>query len=261
LLKGFDMTAIILVGDTHSDRDAWLRIFAEGTRLGVSQYLHVGDLNVWPYTDIFPKVNHRFLPTLLEALVEHRASLRFIRGNHDNLETLETWPEHGSGLRRYGSRIEYAPNGHRWVWGGRTFVALGGAYSTDEEAQRRQGIYSEREVVSEDDVELCRRAGQADVLVCHDAPVGYDIDAVFAKHGKQNNKHDSQTRANRERVQQVMEEVQPSLVVHGHYHVSGLGRIDGNAKPAVVSLGKNGELGGYALLELDTMTTTFLGSK
>lgn len=178
--------------------------------------VHVGDFGVWP-----GPAGERYLDSLDEALAAVDGDVLFVDGNHEDFSVLNTWRDHPNlasqrpiGLSPY---IAWAPRGHRWTWHGRTWVAAGGGVSVDR-AFRREGLdWWPEEVISEADHERIVAPGRADVMVCHDAPT-----SVPMSFGQWPSGWDIADRAradaHRDRLQAIVDEVQPGWLFHGHYH-------------------------------------------
>jgi hypothetical protein len=162
------------------------------------------------------------------ALAAHELVLYRLDGNHDRpwlSKSSRTRPEDGAGITLEFAedaqvvrhdRIRYLPRGSRWEWGGLSFCAIGGADSTIE---RFMGVpdtaIDPRILPSGDDVSRAVAAGPADVLLTHDCGVT-DSETLRLLFGIERD-HPA-ARLSRHRVREVLESVEPSLHLHGHYH-------------------------------------------
>ena len=143
-----------------------------------------------------------------------------VRGNHDNPEyftkaaAIARRKNFEDGFARLTPHILHAPNGHRWAWGGVSFVALGGAASVDRPARREGSSWWAKEVASVREVNKVINGGPVDVMVTHDIPLGsdfpfrtppdwWDMDYAYGHHAK---------------ITQAMDGVAPAWVVAGHMH-------------------------------------------
>lgn len=116
--------------------------------------------------------------------------------------------------------LHYLPRGARWQFGSVRFVAIGGAVSIGSPMRTAGLDFFVEEEVGGDDVARVVAGGPADVLVCHDAPAGWEIPNLppvermplpVAARVDAANRH-------RVRLRTAYEAVRPAVVVHGHYH-------------------------------------------
>ena len=92
------------------------------------------------------------------------------------------------------------------------FLALGGAYSIDEDYRTPGKSWWATELINSEDQERAIAGGPVDVMVTHDSPEGVDIPTLrrWAPIPK--------SQANRERLLEVVKAVRPLYLTHGHYH-------------------------------------------
>lgn len=163
----------------------------------------------------------------------------FLDGNHDKsslLHELYDDKRDDEGFLQCRKNVRYAERGHRWTWEGTTFAAFGGARSTDkgwrlarearkeEQDRKRQRYGSARnrtaagtlwfpeEEMTDDEVAdlLAADAAPVDILLTHDKP--------RASNPKFNRKDKPECFPNQDRIQHVVETLQPMLHFHGHLH-------------------------------------------
>ncbi len=215
---------IMLVGDVHADFEALAALVPVAQRAGCRRVVQLGDFG-WDPDDAF------FTGAMAEldrALTDRDLVLYWLDGNHDR-----PWLAKGSGRRpqegvgiaaglgqvaRAGcyERVRYLPRGARWEWGGLSFCALGGADSTIERFMGVPDVAIDPRILpSSDDVGRAVAGGRADVLLSHDCAVT-DPEALLRLFGV--DRDHPAARLSRDRVREVLESVEPSLHLHGHYH-------------------------------------------
>ena len=226
-----DVTKVCVLGDWHGNADFAPLALADAAKGGLPDaYLHVGDFGVWP-REIDLEDPDSFLAVVEAELERQGRELWFIDGNHEHFELLEQLPLDDRGLGRLSDHVFHIPRGYAWEWGGKTFVGLGGAVSIDRANRMPYVSWFPEEELTGDDVDQALAVESADVLVTHDMLLellpqmptlsfGDEIDAA-------------QDRAQR-KLREVIEGLEPKLLVHGHYrraHVRQKGEM------AVVGLG------------------------
>lgn len=181
--------------------------------------LHAGDFGVWPGGE-------DYLRQLTYALEDADAELWFVDGNHEWFPQLRRLSAAtGAGGRLTGrdripvtDRISWLPRGYRWSWHGRTWLALGGAVSVDRVGHVEGVDWWPDETITEEQAEWVVDGGPADVMLCHDAPASVPLRlrppprwwaaADLARADR-----------HREQLQDVVDAMRPSHLIHGHYHL------------------------------------------
>lgn len=142
-----------------------------------------------------------------------------VPGNHEDYDWLETLPYDDRGFQVVGERLFVAPRGHRWVWGGVTFGALGGAYSVDRRFRSKGRSWWPQEEITREDFEKTVAGGPLDVLVSHEAPWvpparsdGEKLPFTLSR------SEERQSKKGRDFVARAVVETAPKLHVHGHWH-------------------------------------------
>lgn len=240
---------LLLVGDTHGNV-AWLErvVFAAAERHQVDRIVQVGDFGWWP--------GMRNNDAFREAARRSPAPLWWIDGNHEDHARLlaDVAAAGGSGaggVVSLGGALSYVPRGARFVAGGVSILACGGAHSIDRRARSPGLSWFDQEHVNDADVAACVDAGHADVLIGHDAPAGWAI-----PHLPPERHLPAAWRAelpacwaHRRQLARVMEGVTPSLVIHGHYHSAYRQSVHMRWGPTeIVGLSEDGTTGSLALL-------------
>lgn len=189
------------IGDVHGDDIEYQAILKQCARS-----IQVGDLGVGFRFGSGP---HDFYPDPSWALREAGGDHRFIRGNHDSPAACRRHPK-------------WIPDGH--VEGDMMFV--GGALSIDR-AYRTEG----RDWWPDEELGIAELNGFVDkfarikprVMVTHECPESV-ADAIMASHNRTKINLPSRTR---QAFQSMFERHQPDLWIHGHWHVSFDGAIEG----------------------------------
>lgn len=205
---------IIVAGDWHRAMNADFpkRVVELAALEGITTILHLGDLGY-----LFgPRDEARFEMPLNAALKESDVTLYFVDGNHDNHALLQSLPLDSDGFKTLDNngRVRYAPRGHRWTWGTRTFGAMGGAYSVNWPALREgETLFRDLEEPTLSDLAKLGR-DPLDYLVAHDVPT-----TVTMGFDKNNPWVDKEliTRT-RDILQCATENTQPKRIFSGHWH-------------------------------------------
>ncbi len=201
---------VAVVGDWHANGAYARDSIAYARALGADIILHTGDFG---YT-----YRSAFLRTVSDALSEHGLDLGFVDGNHESFPRLYSYPVREDGLRVLAPGIYHLPRGFRWQWNGLRLLALGGAHSVDRPLRRPHISWWPEETLTAGDVVRAVRGGPVDVMITHDCPAGVDIPGLsphlFAA------AEIARAERHRQLLAEVVTDVQPYRLVHGHYHVS-----------------------------------------
>jgi predicted phosphodiesterase len=210
-----DPELIAFAGDWHGNADWAVRAIHACAENGVQAIIQAGDHGF--------NFSSTFISRIRHALDETGIDLGFVKGNHDNASLLAKWPldEQGFGHPRFGGvgveRYHYIPQAHRWQWWGKTFMGLGGAVSVDRQ-WRREGItWWPDEEITYGEVLRAMRGGKVDVMVTHDIPAKAKLPNDRKSRGWPQDVLEASER-HRQMLQEVVDEVQPELLVHGHFH-------------------------------------------
>lgn len=222
-----------VAGDWHGSRHwgvtalRWLREhhFGTGPHAPPGLLVHVGDLGVYEYDDLYH---------LLPVLEETDITLLHVKGNHENHELLATLPHDPAetGLRIYGPRAYHVPNSQIFMVNQLRWMALGGAHSIDRH-MGPQGVYwwPEEVITGKEVRELERRPDEArlvDVLVTHEAPL--DVTPIEQSIARWNGRLDPAlvraTLAQRALVTEALVATRARWLFHGHHHLHHVTRVD-----------------------------------
>lgn len=223
-------TKILVAGDWHGFGDWGQKMIHYARKQGADVIVHVGDFGFWrPCLD-----TDKYLRHLERALVECSEILGtqmfiiWVKGNHEWHPGIQEWNDATNGLPWSDDRyphIIHAPQCHRWQWWGKTWLALGGAHSMDRLRRTPEVDWWGGETITYGEALRVIVDGQADVMVCHDCPDGVNIPGIHAVEKldpSQSLWPISELHASdehRKLLAAVVDEVRPSLLVHGHYHV------------------------------------------
>jgi Icc-related predicted phosphoesterase len=176
-----------------------------------------------------------------------------VEGNHEDHPGLARLRK-GKPPYHMSSHMVWLPRGYRWAWHGRTWLACGGAVSLDRVA-RTEGSdwWPEEEITGEEETAVIA-AGHADVLASHDCP-GKVVHTFPHRPAWWDQRDINRSDAHRERLQRIVDGVQPSHIMHGHLH-KGYSRICdfGYGPVQVTGLDADGSDLNFAVLNVRDMT-------
>jgi len=209
---------VLLVGDVHGNHGWWERfVLPAAERERADLICQLGDFGYWPRrSDFTERVAAGPLPVL------------FLDGNHEDHETLRHHREvvkarnflNPAAPVPLGGSLYYLPRGARLLWEGVRIAVLGGAHSIDR-ALRTAGVdWFPEESITRSDLDLLAAGGPADILLTHDAPHSATPPLVEAPVPHAWRSELASCAAHRTLVEEGLEAVRPSLLVHGHYHVA-----------------------------------------
>jgi predicted phosphodiesterase len=241
----------MLLGDTHGKTAELKGPLRRAKKDGVEAIVQVGDFGfIWRDDNRLDRVVN-FRSQIYEV------PIYFLDGNHEDHDRMEEMNATHDAERfvEVANNIFYLPRGFAWEWDGVRFMSVGGAVSTDVEPSfgwpgRTLGFdWFPQERISYRDVDRAISKGKVDVLLSHDVA---EIPPVLGeKLQRMDFRLDRETRSNRMALRAIAEEVQPKLMVHGHYHY----RYNDLLLGAVVSgLGMNGSgQSQYVVIDTDRL--------
>lgn len=211
-----DPKQILVVGDVHGNAHWTHNLIAHTPELLPDEHprliLQLGDFGFLP-RDIGT------IRKLDRVLEQADAVLWFIDGNHDQHHQLADLPRTPGGFGWVGDRVFHIPRGHRWVWHGRTWLGLGGAVSLDRAGSHRiKGkTWWPEEEITPGQAAAVTGAGHADVLITHDCPASV-VHTFPAPPTWWDLADLARSDRHRERLQSVVDGVEPTHLMHGHLH-------------------------------------------
>jgi predicted phosphodiesterase len=219
---------ILFLGDTHANTDQMYKALDVAAANDCSRIFQVGDFG---YLEHEP-FGVQFLEDIDRYARHVGVDIYFLDGNHDNLRLLlEKYSSNkdSEGFVMVRPRVRYAPRGHVWIWKGKTFMALGGAYSVDKDyrlAQEQHAADDAGEDVSlhrgtwwfpgeemtDEDLNryLTAAPHKIDILLTHDKPRG--------SNPEWNRKDIPGCWPNQDRIQAAVRATAPDILIHGHLH-------------------------------------------
>ena len=226
---------IVVFGDWHGFTQFALRQLRRYREDPPDHYLHVGDFGVWPHT----LIEGGYIDLVEEELSRQGRELWFVDGNHEHFPTLKRLPVGKDGLIRVTDHIKYIPRGHMWEWGDTLFMGMGGAISVDRDYRTVGHDYFYEEAITTDDIdraldELKGVPGRdVDIIISHDSfilpPSLPNLSMLPSLI--------SDVKDNRRLLLELVNEVNPKTLIHGHYHVPHRAVSENGVE--VVGLGSN----------------------
>jgi hypothetical protein len=215
--------------------------------------IHLGDFGIWPGP---PGLD--FISGTVDALGAHGVDLCFVDGNHeahDHLDAIRAADVSSCSPLGIAPDIWWLPRNCRWKWHGRTWLALGGGVSLDRAIRTEGKSWWPQEEISDAQEGEAILLGHADVMVTHDCPSG--VRHSFPPPPSFWDARDmARNDAHRERLQRVVDAVQPAHLMHGHLHRSYQRTCDFGYGPVEVT-GLDcdeGDGANWAVLDVRTMT-------
>ena len=203
---------ILFLGDTHGEFMSCVRAIDFAEEFDIDSIVQVGDFGYWPST----RKGYEFLEGVRGYLGDTEIDFYWIAGNHEDHNTLDAIlggdPTNEPFIAHGG--LVHIRSGARWEWDGVTFGALGGGYSIDRAHRTRESPsygWFPQEVP---DASLIPGIGKVDVLITHDSPI---IPPPMLASGRFFSIPESQDC--QRTVYAALTSAQPSVLVHGHWHV------------------------------------------
>lgn len=209
---------ILVAGDLHGSITHSRWVIQKAVDLGIEEILQVGDFGFWTHE----RRGVRFLDQMTRMLASARRKMTVVRGNHDNVALIHLVSGHDlddQGFIRVAPHLRLATDGLVWEWGGRRFIALGGAYSIDkahrlqrEEMTGPETYWFPGEEMTTEAMEAAVRAAApgVDVIVAHDRPACARLDKPSLT--------DPGLIPNPRNLADAIRELTPSVYLHGHMH-------------------------------------------
>ncbi|MGO4258134.1 metallophosphoesterase family protein [Marmoricola sp. RAF53] len=259
------MSLVALAGDWHGDL-TWANARLQGLgEQGVRTLFHVGDFGIWP-----GPTGKRFLGTVEKVCAKYGLTVYVTLGNHEDWARMLQRQERLEERNELGPMIWLSdhvavhprdPAGHRFVFGGRSFVSLGGAPSVDFPTRSQGKDWWAEEMIPQATAEAVAAGGYADVMLTHDAP-GKPWQCPKVRSICEGNPWGWTDRGlawaalGQERLTTAFEGVRPRILFHGHFHVADSTKFTMpgvSYETRIVSLHRNQHAGNIALLNLETL--------
>ncbi len=255
-----DPERVLVAGDWHSNAEWAVGVIEQLPKLLPDEpeplILHAGDFGIWP-----GHAGERYLRDVHAALADVGARLWFVDGNHEDHGRLYRIGKAVRGKHRVGfhygrddedTRLFWLTRGHRWTWHDRTWLALGGATSVDRTIRTTGKNWWAGEAITERDARAAIDPGRADVMLTHDCPDNVPMPLPAAPDWWEM----GPAHEHRELLGRVVDEVRPSWLIHGHYHLTHQQTVQRDYGPLqVTGLDMDGALrGNYRVLNVRDMT-------
>lgn len=210
---------VLLVGDTHGNSMWWSNVVERAALYTEADAIcQLGDFGFWPSSEDFIGLTRK-----------SQVPVFFIDGNHEHHEALSAAcgdDMSSPDLISLGGNLFYMPRGSRVSWGGVKVAALGGARSIDRAWRTPGHDWFYQEAVTTEDLKRLACAGEAQILLCHDAPLCADVPLSPRKSLSLVWQAELATcEAHREIIDAALDAVKPELLMHGHYHVRWSGKV------------------------------------
>ena len=214
---------ILLIGDIHGNSFALKRVQLLCKTFPVDAVIFLGD-TLWYLDKPFMKRISQLYNQTNEVIPTY-----IVGGNHENYDRIEQ-----DGLTIYGStptvtpwgaHVKWLPRGSMFTFDGVKFCAIGGGISIDKGFRKVHESWWEQESIDEKKLNTVLKNNKADVLLCHDSPnypelTSYilgtqnQIEYTFGKNVR------SKSLNHQNILDRAANKLCPSVVLHGHYHVS-----------------------------------------
>lgn len=213
MVEPAEPSKILFVGDSHGNYHFFREAVDKALELGCQTIVQLGDFGFWePYSD-----GKEYLDNVARALKQKNLECVWIDGNHESHSYLRAhYVKDQEGFVSIRPSLWYAQRGLRWTWRNTRFLALGGAYSIDENYRTWGVDWWPEETITYAEAQKAIDGGPADIMLCHDAPLG--VEGLAGETEDRQKDLWPKTVSNRTLLRSVFDEVQPKLVVHGHWH-------------------------------------------
>jgi len=203
---------VAVAGDWHGN-DVWARnVIRSVAKLGVTTVLQLGDFGIWPGDD-----GTAYLDAVVAACQQYEVTVMFLDGNHEDFTQLEAAPRDSNGIAHVREHVWHLPRALRWRWNGIGFAALGGATSLDARFRKSYVDWWPQEALRPEQHQRLVDGGSVDVLLTHDSPSGISIPGLSDQWPPAALDH---ARQHRRALRDTVDKVQPTHLLHGHFHVA-----------------------------------------
>lgn len=202
----------LIAGDWHGKTRVALAVIQKAVDENCELIIQLGDFGIWPgYSGV------AYLDDMNYMLQRVNRKVVFVGGNHEDYNQIDAWEKVNArstnGHVYVRSNILYIPRGTCWKWGGKRFLALGGAVSVDKAWREPNKSWWWQEAITNDQMVTAvdnANGREIDYFITHDC----SDRTVW----KDRLKPDEDSRANRKKIDWVLDRVQPKMHFHGHMH-------------------------------------------
>jgi hypothetical protein len=208
-----------IAGDWHGNT-FWAKESLEAFKdFGITEIFHLGDFGIWGGQD-----GSVYIRKIAKWLSENGQTLYVTLGNHEDYVRVNSTPVAADGTQWYQGHesIKLLPRGFRGTVGAsvsRSWVSLGGANSIDFKGRTEGLSWWREESITVGDVYRTAEGGHAELMFCHDAPIG--VPFPFERKGEEAGWQADEihySNQGREMLKQAVDAVQPTVLFHGHHH-------------------------------------------
>ena len=210
---------ISFAGDWHGNYRYTRKALNYAAKNGSDVVIHVGDFGVWsPYN---------YIRAVGDEAARLNLQVFFVDGNHEDHPWLNAQPVREDGFRILHDNVAHIPRGTVWTWDGVTFMGLGGAHSVDRQ-WRRDGVewFREETLTYGQAFEAATTPHDIDIMITHDCPTGVEIPGIAGNPHGFPKEEIALAEKHRDLLGYVVDNLQPKILVHGHYHVSYSDMLD-----------------------------------
>ena len=201
---------VAFIGDIHGDhRSAYRSVQSVVVDGNAERVFFVGDFG-WDFSD-------KFLDAMSSIGSEFNVNIEFIDGNHEDFNRLYSFPIE-NGYRALRDNVLHIPRGTVMNIGGHNVLFIGGASSIDKAYRKEGESWWPQELITDHDITTAmHNVGDKDitVVVSHEAP--------FLPYGRSDDflplEVAAVSQSQREKLQYILNQTQPSLWYHGHHHI------------------------------------------
>lgn len=187
--------------------------------------MQLGDFGIWP-----GEGGARYLAEVSACAQRHDVRVDFIEGNHEDYTQLDNWldgDDHNDGSIAVAPNVHWWPRGSVTEWYGRRIGFFGGAVSVDRQRRWPYVSWWPQEEITDIDVDTMldntnRFGGTLDVLFSHDTTNYIHLPSS----GVWPSEVIRDAVKSRDRIDEVIRETHPHLVVHGHWHMRYRATVD-----------------------------------
>ena len=208
---------VAISGDWHGDTTWALDMIRAVHDRGIKVILHVGDFGIWP-----GKSGASYLRKVNNALADRGMILLLTAGNHEDYtqigkaEQVEGMPD-GFKARAHAPHVIILDRPTRWMMGGRSFISVGGANSIDFQGRTLGKDYWLEEQITDEQVDLAREGGHAEIMISHDTATGV-MDGIVDSASEWTDEGFKYAQKSSDQLKRITDDVRPVVNFFGHYH-------------------------------------------
>jgi len=227
--ENYSKNNILLCGDIHGDVENILSLIEIAKKYNCSCLMVMGDFGCYHNIPSFVS----FMTAASKSSIDKDIPIHFIKGNHENHDVLKSYRK----TSEVEKNIFYHPNMNVFTIGNTTFLPVGGANSVDKAFRKKGYDWFPNELITVEEYIKCADINGIDVVLSHDCPLG-----VVLNDRLQDFYPDTLTTKNRRLLQDIIDEINPKLLVHGHYHIKYKDKSFGKNITPVIGLGCNNNI-------------------